>query len=82
LATDVHLLIGLRQQGTLFLSVVQFALVGRKLNDERRLTYRYHETARNALINTCATSARVNSGGGGVPARSSSRTLVPLSDSR
>jgi hypothetical protein len=38
--------------------------------------------ARSASIRTCATSGRVNSGGGGVPARSSSRTRVPLSDNR
>ena len=32
-----------------------------------------------ASMSTAATSGRVTSGGGGVPARSSSRTFVPLS---
>jgi hypothetical protein len=51
-----------------------FAGTGRKRNPA--LSY----AALSASIKTCATSGRVNSGGGGVPARSSSRTLVPLSE--
>src|SRR5215212_638901 len=82
LATNLQLLISLRQQGTLYFHVVQFVPYGHKLNDERRLRYRYDYASRSALINTWATSGRVNCGGGGVPQRSSSRTLVPLSDSR